>query len=227
MWRRNLRVPAANRVLASMHRNGRFPHSLTFRVDDLPPAGSTVLGPVAVGSVNTFGDATVDQTRIGKPVPLSGPAAATNFGYSVLDPVVNANLLGGVLGPVRVVPSNLQGSAQLQLSPPALAVNDRSGTNVTVELDIRSRYFPDPGTAPLAEFIHGQLQITAAVNQVTSQCGQRPGYRRARRHARHQLHSVLLEPVFERRRYRRGEPGDPQRAEDELAPVQYHLTGCD
>ena len=162
-------VPAANRVLASMHRNGRFPHSLTFRVDDLPPAGSTVLGPVAVGSVNTFGDATVDQTRIGKPVPLSGPAAATNFGYSVLDPVVNANLLGGVLGPVRVVPSNLQGSAQLQLSPPALAVNDRSGTNVTVELDIRSRYFPDPGTAPLAEFIHGQLQITAAVDQVTSQ----------------------------------------------------------
>jgi len=162
-------IPAANRVLASMHRNGRFPHSLTFRVDDIPPAGSNVLGPVAVGSVNAFGDATVDQTRIGKPVPLSGPAAATNFGYSVLDPVVNANLLGGVLGPVRVVPSNLQGSAQLQLSPPALAVNDRSGTNVTVELDIRSRYFPDPGTAPLAEFIHGQLQITAAVNQVTSQ----------------------------------------------------------
>ena len=27
-------IPAANRLLAAMHRSGRFPHSATLRVDD-------------------------------------------------------------------------------------------------------------------------------------------------------------------------------------------------
>lgn len=159
-------VPAANRVLASMHRNQRFPHSLTLRVDDVLPTGLNEIGPAVVSSVDMLGDATVDQNRVGKPIPVSGLALAANPAYAALDPVVNANA-GATIGPI--VPSKLQGVAQLQLSPPTLAVTDSSGTNVTVQLEMMSRYFPDPHTSPLAEFIRGQLQVTAAVNQVASQ----------------------------------------------------------
>ena len=34
-----------------------------------------------------------------------------------------------------------------------------------------SRYLPDPGTPPVAQFVRGDLRITAAINQVVSQVG--------------------------------------------------------
>jgi hypothetical protein len=160
-------IPAANRVLAAMHRSERFLHSITIRVDDNRPPGSLVATPTIVGSVDTFGDPTVDHTRIGTPIPVSEQFAATDPIYAVLDPVVNPELVGAVIAPV--VPSRLQGRAQLQLSPPTIEVPDASGTNIRVRLNIMSRYFPDPQSPPVAEFIRGDLQITAAVNQVSSQ----------------------------------------------------------
>ena len=160
-------VPAANRVLASMHRNGRFPHSLSLRVNDNPAPGTVVIVPSAVNSVNIFGDATVNQNQIGHPVPVSGRSAAASSVFSALDPVANASSIGFAQAPV--IPSRLQGIAQLQLAPPTLQINDRSGTNLTLQLDFRSRYFPDLHTASLAEFIRGELQLTASVSQVVSQ----------------------------------------------------------
>ena len=159
-------IPAANRVLAAMHRRERFLHSVTLRVDDNPPRGSQVVRPTVVGSVDTFGDPTVDHTRIGNPIPLPGQLSATNPIYSLLDPVVNTGLLVATEG--TIVPSHLQGRAQLQLAPPAIEVPDASGKNITVRLDIMGRYFPDPHTSPLAEFVRGELQITAAVDQIAS-----------------------------------------------------------
>ena len=59
--------------------------------------------------------------------------------------------------------------AQLQLDPPTIDVPDASGSNLTVRMGVRSRYFPDPNTSPAAQFVRGQLVITAPVNQVASQ----------------------------------------------------------
>ncbi len=160
-------IPAADRVLAAMHRSERFLHSLTLRVDDNPPPGSKVSKPTIVGSVDAFGDPTVNHTQIGRPIPLPGQLSATNPIYSLLDPVVNTGLLVATEG--TIVPSHLQGRAQLQLAPPTLEVPDASGKNITVRMDIMARYFPDPHTSPLAEFVRGELQMTAAVDQVASQ----------------------------------------------------------
>jgi peroxiredoxin len=160
-------VPAANRVLAAMHRFERFPHSMAVRVDDNPPPGSKVARPSVVGSVDTFGDATVNHNQIGTTGELLGQFSAANPAYLTLDPVVNTDLGGFTVGPI--VPSHLQGRAQLQLAPPTVEIPDASGTNITVGMQVMSRYFPDSQTSPLAEFIRGELQITASVSQVASQ----------------------------------------------------------
>jgi peroxiredoxin len=160
-------IPSVNRVLAAMHRNERFPHSLTLRVDDNPPPGKKIDWPATVGIVDASGDAIVNHQRVGRPDIRAGTLLATNPLYAPLDPVVNTDLIEATLG--TIVPSHLQGRAQLQLAPPTIEVTGRSGTNVTVRIRMMSRYFPDPNTSPLAEFVLGELQLTAAVNQVTSQ----------------------------------------------------------
>lgn len=158
---------AANRVLAAMHQTERFPHSMAVAVDDNPTPGSQVVRPSVVGSVDAFGDATVNHNQIGTPGELLGQFFAADPAYLALDPVVNADMAGATVGPV--VPSHLQGRAQLQLSPPTIEVTDGSGTNVTVKLEVMARYFPDPNTSRVAEFVRGELQITAPVDQITKQ----------------------------------------------------------
>jgi peroxiredoxin len=160
-------ITAANRVLAAMHRIQRFPHSLAIRVDDSPPPDPKVNQPSIVASVDTFGDPSVNHNLIGSRSDLLGQFSAADPLYLTLDPLVNAEVVGATVGPI--VPSHLQGRAQLQLFPPSIEVADGSGTNVTVRLQMISRYFPDPYTSPVAEFVRGELRITAAVNQVASQ----------------------------------------------------------
>src|SRR5262245_61666691 len=155
-------IPAANRVLAAMHRSERFLHSITVRVDDNARPGR----PIVVGSINVFGDPTVDHTRVGT-IIWPGPSSPPDPLYSVLDIPVNGDVQAATVG--SLVPSKLQGRAQLQLSPPTIDVPDGSGTNIRVQLNLMSRYFPDPNTLPVVEFIRGDLQLTAAVNQVSSQ----------------------------------------------------------
>jgi len=157
---------AVNRVLAAMHRVERFPHSMSVRVDDNPPPGSQVVRPSVVGSVDEFGDPTVNPHHIGTPGDLLGQSSATDPRFWALDGVVNANMVGAFDPPV--VPSKLQGRAQLQLAPPTIEVTGATGSNVTVKLPVMSRYFPDPHTPPVAEFVRGELQITAPVSQVAS-----------------------------------------------------------
>src|SRR5437899_1258745 len=156
-------VLAANRVLAAMHSTGRFLHSISLRVDDNPAPGTKVPRPVIGGSIDMFGDAVPNQRRIGLPPSFPGPPTAAIPRISVPDLVVNATAVGVYVPPV--VPSRLQGKAQLQLSPPSLDVPDTSGANLRVSLQIMSRYFPDPKTSPAAEFIRGQLQLTAPISQ--------------------------------------------------------------
>jgi hypothetical protein len=159
-------VLAANRVLAAMHAGGRFLHSLSLKVNDNPPPGTRLPGPSVGGSVDIFGDAVPNQRRIGLPPASPGPATAAIPRISMPDPVVNATSAVFQIPPVT--PSKLSGRAQLQLSPPALAVPDASGANLSVSMQVMSRYFPDPNTSPLAEFIRGQLQLNAPVSQFNS-----------------------------------------------------------
>src|SRR6516164_5113532 len=160
-------VSTVNRVLAAMHSNGRFLHSIAARIDDNPPPGTVVTRPTMVGSVDTFGDPIVNHGRIGKPDPFPGALAATSAINADLDQLVNVDTLVATTG--DIVPSKLQGRLQAQLFPPTIGVPDASGTNLIVAIGMMSRYFPDKDTAPLAEFVRGILHITASVTDVSSQ----------------------------------------------------------
>src|SRR5215813_6742876 len=103
-------VPAVNRVLAAMHANGRFLHSIAARIDDNPPIGSVITRPTMVGSVDSFGDPVVNHGRIGKPDPFPGALAATSVINAELDQLVNADTL--LLTNGNIVPSKLQGRVQ-------------------------------------------------------------------------------------------------------------------
>ena len=158
-------IPAANRVIAAMHRVERMLHTMSVRVkdDSRPDRG---FDPSIVAVVDMFGDASVNHDVIPTgtwPPPISVPGA--HFGG--LDHIVNGDFVGVHVEPI--VPSRLQGRAQLQLSPPTISVTDASGKKVTLEMSLRARYFPDANTPRVAEFVRGRLQITAAVNQVASQ----------------------------------------------------------
>ena len=80
-------IPAANRVLAAMHRTGRFPHSLSMRVDDTRRPGLDDAHPSTVGAVDTFGDPVTNHQRIGRPMAVAGLSASANAAYLGLDPV--------------------------------------------------------------------------------------------------------------------------------------------
>ena len=157
-------TPTANRILAAMHRAERFPHSLSMRVDDTPQGPK--VHPAAISIVDAFGDATVNQDSVGDPLDVIGDPAVSNSLYDVLDAVVNVDLLGVHVDPI--VPSHLKGRAQLQLFPPTVDVSDSSGSRITVRMDLLARYFPDQDTARLAEFVRGQLQISAPLAQMGS-----------------------------------------------------------
>jgi len=157
---------AVDRVLAAMHQVERFPHSLAIRVDDNPPPGSQVVRPSIAGSVDTFGDPIVNHTQIGTPGRWPGQLSPADPLFWALNGVVNTHV-GGALDP-PVVPSKLQGRAQLQLAPPTIEVTGASGSNLTVKLPVMARYFHDPHTPRVAEFVRGELQITAPVDQVVS-----------------------------------------------------------
>jgi peroxiredoxin len=159
---------AANRVIAAMHRVERFLHSTSVRVEDNTPPRHHI-DPSLVAAVDVFGDASVDHERIPPRQPRRrvGGFEPPSSPFSVFDSIVNIDVAG--IQEVPFLPSTLQGRAQLQLSPPTISVTDASGRKVTIAMALRARYFPDPQTPPVAEFVRGQLQITASVNQVASQ----------------------------------------------------------
>ena len=150
-----------------MHSNQRFLHSISARVDDNPSPGLETTHPTVVGSVDTFGDPNANQGQIGSANLAPGQVVTICGINSALGQLINADVL--VATTVPIVPSHLQGRVQAQLFPPTVSVPDASGTKLTVTIGMISRYFPDANTAPLAEFVRGELHITAAVNQFTSQ----------------------------------------------------------
>lgn len=163
-------VPAINRVLAAMHSIERFPHSMSMRVDDTPRHGFDLHTSV-IGVQDVFGDATTDPARIRNPRPVNLgdflPGSAESAVAAALGAVANIDITDIHVEPIQ--PSHLKGKAQIQLYPPTIEINDTTGTRVTVRMEMMSRYLPDPGTPPVAQFIRGDLRITADVNQVVFQ----------------------------------------------------------
>jgi AhpC/TSA family len=157
-------VLAVNRLLAGMHQTGRFLHSISVRVDD-NPRPTRPPWPVVVGAVDAFGDAVANQRQIGSPNPFAGPAAVTSPIAARLGVLLNPDRL---VAPPQIIPSHISGVAQLQLFPPTVAVPTVDGESLTVRLNLMSRFFPDKGTAALAEFMRGDLDITAPINNVVS-----------------------------------------------------------
>jgi hypothetical protein len=156
-------LPAVDRVLAAMHQCERLLHSIAVRVDDNPLPGPRVPLPTAVGVVDAFGDASMNHRIRG----------GTVFPSTVPTNPVSAHL-GGILNPGELVategtitPSNLQGIAQLQLASPTVSVPPQPNC-LTVTTNVMVRYFPDKNTAAIAEFIRGDVQITAPMNKVAS-----------------------------------------------------------
>ena len=166
-------VPAVNRVLAAMHQIERFQHSIAFRVDDTPRFGHDYELPTVVGVIDAFGDTVSDHAAIGHPRPVNlgdyASGSTVSAAVAALDAIANINIAGVQVEPIQ--PSNLKGTAQLQLFPTTIEINDASGTKLTVRIGLLSRYLPDQGTPRVAEFIRGDLSITAAINQVASQVG--------------------------------------------------------
>jgi peroxiredoxin len=161
-------VAAVNRALAAMHQLERFPHSISARVEDNHQPGQLPDRPTLVSMVDASGEAVSNHQKIGRPLPVSG-SLATSASAVFLDPVVNINVGGLEVAPI--VPSHFRGRAQLQVFPPTIQIADSSGTKISISLHMLVRYFPDPGTSRAAEFIRGELQLTAGVNQVASQTG--------------------------------------------------------
>ena len=162
-------VPAVNRILAAMHRVERFPHSVAMRVDDTSGPGGHFDWPTLVGVVDAFGEAASDHASIRDPRPsdLADFISGNRRSSRLLDGIANIEVAGIQLEPIQ--PSRLKGRAQAQLSPPTIEINDASGTKLTVRIGMMSRYLPDPGTPQVAQFVRGDLRITAPVNQVASQ----------------------------------------------------------
>lgn len=163
-------VPAVNRLLAAMHGVKRFPHSLSLRVDDVPRRPNEHgVRPSLTEIIDTAGESVVHPGRI-RDVDVNAPDVATTADASSrFDAIVNLEHAGIFVPPIA--PSDLKGRLQVQLAPPRLEIADASQSRVRVRMAVRARYFPDPQTPAAAPFARGELVITTAVNQITSQLG--------------------------------------------------------
>ena len=162
-------LPAVNRVLAAMHECERLQHSMSLSVNDNPPPGGGRQFPVVVGAVDNAGIAVADHHQI----PAVGGVVGTGGSSTVLGRINPGivNLANSEFAPVKVEPSHLSGRAQLQLFPPTVDVPDPTGKNVQVTMNVMARYFPDPHTPPVAEFIRGDLKVIAPISQIASEVG--------------------------------------------------------
>lgn len=159
-------LPAVNRLLAAMHGTSRFPHSMSLRVDDIPQPPDRKL-PSIRGIIDLAGDPVVSPGHIRVPAADRLLASEPSDPFSRLGGIHNS----GVISFPPLVPSELQGRAQLQFAPPTLEIADAAASRISVRMKVRARYFADPNTPPATEFATGDMVLTTAVQQITSQAG--------------------------------------------------------
>ena len=167
-------LQAVDRFLAVMHECERFLHSTSGYINDVAPPPSHLpphpIPPpiVFTGVEDAFGNAIANQRQIPRQ-SFTGTVAVNDVLAALRSPIVNPGQ--GLFPPPVIIPSNLSGQVQLQIFPPTIDVPDASGTNLSVTMNAMVRYFPDPNTAPIAQFLRGNLQIVAPINQISTQVG--------------------------------------------------------
>src|SRR3982751_6320743 len=82
-------IPAVNRLLATMHRTERFPHSIAAKVDDHQKPDVTNASPTLVAVVDSNGDAVINHQHLGLPLSVIGSSFADTSAVLRLDPVIN------------------------------------------------------------------------------------------------------------------------------------------
>jgi len=194
-------VPAANRVLAAMHRGGRLPHTWSLRVDDyadVRPGTPAVAGltPTLTGirsAVDSSGEALANPAAVvnanGAAGPRSGNVVNPNVDVLVNQPKSAAAIIGSAIDPANREASlgnnpassltpgalaratHLTGVAQLQLGAPTVTVLDNSRSSVTVHTPVMARYISDPGSLEIPSLLHGEFQTTVRVQQTSSAAG--------------------------------------------------------
>ena len=154
---------AIDRFLAVMHECERFLHSVSGYINDVPQPLGQQRPPVLTGVSDIFGKAVANQRHIPRQ-SFTGTLPVNDPVFALRPPIVNP----GPLPTRTIAPSNLSGQVQLQVFPPTVDVPDASGTKLTVIMNFMARYMPDPGTAPIAQFLRGDLQIVAPLNQIST-----------------------------------------------------------
>jgi hypothetical protein len=161
-------LAAVDRFLAVMHECERFLHSISGYLNDTAPQQPDLPPIVLTGVADEFGNAIANQQRIPRQ-RFTGTIAINDPISGLRPPIVNPGWV--IFPPPVIIPSNLSGQVQLQIFPPTIDVPDASGTNLSVTLNAMVRYFPDPHTAPIAQFLRGNLQIVAPISQISTQVG--------------------------------------------------------
>ncbi|MFO1092477.1 MAG: hypothetical protein U0992_04065 [Planctomycetaceae bacterium] len=74
---------------------------------------------------------------------------------------------------VDIPPAVVRGKVEAQISSPKLSVPAGSTTEITVHVNVRAIYTPDPGTLDLPQPVHGEVQATFEVHTTTTPTGRR------------------------------------------------------
>jgi peroxiredoxin len=65
-----------------------------------------------------------------------------------------------------VLATSPRGIAEVQLSTPTISMAPGATSEVTVEVRVRARLHPDPGSAPMPEWVHGDVRATYSIATV-------------------------------------------------------------
>ncbi len=160
-----IRVLKINGLLATLHQKGAdedasptFPHSETVRVGDPPTITRPDLGQYAEWFNQLL--ATLDPSRGGSDNGASkfsayAPPGASRVLHEAYEDVQAARF--EIIHPSAVT---VRGTARVQLSTPSISLPPGTTSEVTVHVNVRAHYTPDPGTIALPEPVHGEVRVT-------------------------------------------------------------------
>ena len=154
-----------NGLLATLHQNGansesplRLLHSVRSRVGDQVPARP---------DLDSFSDWVLEYQR----ARALGPRVPTRNLLETTSPPGDAKRIRELFGDLENLPEleplAVKGTATLQLSTIRLSAAQGSTSKVTVHAAVRARYAADAGTAPLPEFVFGEIHATYEIRRTT------------------------------------------------------------
>jgi peroxiredoxin len=169
-----------NGVLGTLHQNGatqddaalQTPHSETGRIGDprrTPPDGPD--GGVFENWVMEFQRAGPGRgvRDIQSQLTTTAPPGAARMLTDAFEALRENWAIENPPPPPGVV----RGTVKLQTSTPTITVPQGSSSEITVNVGIRARYYPDVGTTDLPAPVHGDVQAAFEVRKIQSRLGTR------------------------------------------------------